>query len=132
MKLISYCIPVMNRTADIKKTLYSNMSVIRKFSENAELIINCFDADDDLFLWINKKFNSDIKSGLLQLNKLKPLMHWHFCWAKNSFKPYISSKYYASLDGDNYLTEREVAATINICKATVKKILVSSFQWYLG
>ncbi|GLX81296.1 hypothetical protein theurythT_07480 [Thalassotalea eurytherma] len=115
-KVISYCVPVMNRTDDIKNTLKWNVSVLSKFKNDVELIINNYDKDNEVEKWVKKDFSKEIKSGLLRFNKLEPLPYWHFCWAKNSFKGVINSKFYSSLDGDNFITEAEVAKTLERIK----------------
>ena len=132
MKRISYCIPVMDRTDDIKQTLEHNLSIVRCYSSDAEIIINCFDEDDSLSSWVTTHFAADIQSGVLRFNKLKPLPYWHFCWAKNSFKLCVQSRYYASLDGDNYLSETEVATTIKLCKETSNSYLFHLFSGTWG
>ncbi|WP_422475561.1 glycosyltransferase family 2 protein [Endozoicomonas sp. ALB032] len=131
MKTISYCIPVMNRSDDLKATLPHNISIIKSFSEQTELVVNCFDSDDVLFNWISNKFNQEIAQGLLKLNKRPTLPFWHFCWAKNSFKGFLGSKYYASLDGDNYLTEEEVSESLKLCQDKKHEYLIHLFtgQW---
>ncbi|WP_429072994.1 glycosyltransferase family 2 protein [Aeromonas veronii] len=130
-KLISYCIPVMGRLNDIKSTLKHNLKVAEKFSESVEVIVNCFDFDDQTEVFIKSNFNECLQSGLLKFNRLSPMPYWHFCWAKNSFKRYLSGTYYASLDGDNFITESELKATIELCKSDSEKYLIHLFsgQW---
>lgn len=131
MKTISYCIPVMNRSNDIEATLNENLKILKEFQNETEIIINCFDEDDNLSNYIHQEFRHEIEDGLLTFNNVKKLKHWHFCWAKNSFKSTISSKYYASLDGDNFITRDEVKSTLDICKS-VDNALIHLFSGRWG
>ncbi|WP_172806874.1 glycosyltransferase family 2 protein, partial [Endozoicomonas arenosclerae] len=114
------------------KTLHHNINVARNYHNEIEIIINCFDRDDETKNYINDNFNSDLKSGLLKLNKEPPLPFWHFCWAKNSFKKKMQGKYYASLDGDNYITREEVEKLINLCKKDDEDYLIHLFSGNWG
>lgn len=131
-KIISFCIPVMNRLQDLICTLEHNLEVARKFKKDVEIVINCFDLGDETQSYINNNFKHDIDIGLLSFNNLPPLPFWHFCWAKNSFKKYIKGQYYASLDGDNFITEHEVKSTIELCQNTNEKYLMHLFSGVWG
>ena len=113
-KIISYCIPIMNRMDDLKATLSANLSILREFSSAVEIHVACFDDTNECADWVGMNFSEDIRSGLLNFHKLMPLPYWHFCWAKNSFRNIIESKYYSSLDGDNFLSRSEVEKTLDI------------------
>ena len=131
-KLISYCIPVMGRLNDIENTLKHNLNEASLFSEYIEIIVNCFDFDDQTEKYIRKNFNEFLSSGLLKFNRLPPMPYWHFCWAKNSFKRHLGGLYYASLDGDNFITAREIETTINLCKRESERYLMHLFSGRWG
>ncbi|MCH1930203.1 glycosyltransferase family 2 protein [Shewanella sp. A25] len=131
-KLISYCIPVMNRADDIKSTLVNNINVANKFSELVEVVVHCFDTDNEVSNYVHENFSSELNSGLLIFRNLEALPFWHFCWAKNSFKNRINGKYYASLDGDNYISDDEVIATINLCKDESVDYMIHLFSGKWG
>lgn len=112
--MIYYCIPLMNRLDDIQATLAQNLSVVSNFS-NVKIILNLFDSDNLSYEWTLNNFQFYIDKGILEVNKLKPLLFWHFSWAKNSFRELIDDHgVYSSLDGDNYLCQEEVARTKQI------------------
>lgn len=114
--MVYFCVPVMNRLEDIQATLGHNLKALDVFS-NVRIIVNLFDEADESYRWILDNFDCYIKSGLLQINRLEPLAFWHFSWAKNSFKDYVGDEgVYSSLDGDNYVTEEEVARTKQVYK----------------
>lgn len=131
-KTISYCIPVMNRLNDIECTLEKNLQVAEKFKNEVEIVINCFDLGDETEIYIKNNFKHYIDIGILSFNKLPTLPFWHFCWAKNSFKEYINGQYYASLDGDNFITEFEVQSTIDLCTNEKEKYLIHLFSGAWG
>lgn len=131
-KIISYCIPVMNRFLDIKNTLSHNISVAKNYSSKVEIIINCFDKDNQTENYVTANFHEEIKTGLLVFNKVPPLPYWHFCWAKNSFRKIIKGKYYASLDGDNYITDEEIKSTLNLCQNNDQDYLIHLFSGKWG
>lgn len=130
MPLISYCVPVMNRTQDIQETLETNLAILEKYNNMTEIIINCFDDDSELYDWVTEKFKKHIDSGLLRFNRLPTLEYWHFCLAKNSFKDYMFGRYYASLDGDNFLSADEVSSTIELLKKNTNYLIhLFSGKW---
>lgn len=95
----------MNRDADLKSTLKHNIKVIKKFKGRAVLYVNIFNQTDELSRWVFEIFKNEIEDGVLKLKQSESLRHWHFSWAKNSFKDWIKEDYYSSLDGDNFLTK---------------------------
>jgi hypothetical protein len=129
-KMVSYCIPIMNRIDDIKSSLLWNLSIAKKFN-NVEIIIHCFDDNNEAKDWVYKTFKSEIKSGLLIFRSKQPLKDWHFSIAKNSFKNEINGNFYSSLDGDNYITEAEVSNTLSVIEEFNEKCFMHhwSGQW---
>jgi hypothetical protein len=113
-KVISFCIPIKNRIKDLKLTLKHNLDAISEYSDKVEIVVHCFDENDEVKAWIHEEFYSCIESGCLKFTQLSGMDVWHFSKAKNSFKNLISSDSYSSLDGDNYITKTEVKATLDI------------------
>lgn len=129
---IAYCVPVMNRLADLQATLGRNLDVLRGFAGRARLIVGCFDATPACEAWVRDRFAHDLDSGLLQFVAFDPLPHWHFCWAKNAFREVISTDYYSSLDGDNFLTAGEVERTLEIIGDASGEVLIHHFSGNWG
>lgn len=129
-KTIAYCIPIMNREEDLKKTLAHNLKIAEKFNGQIKIYINCFDDNNDLYKWIKSNFTSSVYEDILLFTNLSPLPHWHFSWAKNSFKDIIKEDYYSSLDGDNFLSYEEVKNTLKLIRGS-NNILFHGFhgQW---
>lgn len=116
-KTIAFCTPVMNRDEDLKSTLAHNLTVLKNYSGRAKLYVHIFNESNDLLHWVESNFKSDIESGLLVVKSLAALRYWHFSWAKNSFKSFISEEYYSSLDGDNFLTLDTVSLLFDLIHA---------------
>lgn len=113
-KLLSYCIPVMNRLDDIKASLWRNLEVNRSLEDSVEFVVACFDADDECQNWVFTNFQDDLRSGYLRFVRKMPLDYWHFSWGKNAFKDLISGKIYSSLDGDNFVSLEETRKTLEV------------------
>lgn len=130
-KEISYCIPVMNRLADLQETLAHNLSAAAGFTDEIEFIVACFDEDDECEQWIRATFGEALTNGLLRFYRLPPLPFWHFSWAKNSFADLVTARYYSSLDGDNFLTHDEVACTLEVVRDPQRRVLIHHFagEW---
>lgn len=130
-KIIAYCIPVMNRVSDLKTTLNHNLEVVEPYSKEAQLIIACFDKNEECKRWIHNNYPEQLKCGILRFHSLAPLPYWHFSWAKNSFKNLISARYYSSLDGDNFLSQDELEKTLNLLRNNKQHYLIHHFsgQW---
>lgn len=112
--LLSYCVPIMNRLDDLKATLESNLQVIAPYASTVEMVVSCFDAGESTEQWVSSNFSEQMRAGYLRFIRQDPLPFWHFSWAKNSFGPHISGKYYSSLDGDNFLGKDEVERTLRL------------------
>lgn len=122
----------MNRTDDVKETLSWNLAVLNKFSSDVEIILNNFDKSDDVENYVRANFSEYIDSGLLKFNRRPHMPYWHFCWAKNSFKSYVTSDFYSSLDGDNFLTGDEVSQTIKAIKDYDKNCMIHHWSGKWG
>ncbi len=120
----------MHREEDLKKTLAHNLKIAEKFNGQIKIYINCFDDNNDLYNWVKSSFSSSVYEDILFFTCLSPLPHWHFSWAKNSFKDIIKEDYYSSLDGDNFLSYQEVENTLKLIRGS-NNILFHGFhgQW---
>jgi hypothetical protein len=130
-KNIAFCIPLMNRDADLKMTLVRNVGVIKKFEGRAKIYVNIYSDNNHLLDWVYNNFNNEINSNLLNVKVLPLLRHWHFSWAKNSFKNEIEEDYYSSLDGDNFLDVETVESLFNIIDNN-KEVLFHGFSGTWG
>lgn len=102
-KVLSFCIPVMNRLDALRVTLGQNLEDNMEDCEHIEFIVNCFDKDDsEICEFIYSSFLDYITSGYLVYNHLSYLSSWHFGIAKNSFREVMKGSIYASLDADNF------------------------------
>lgn len=128
---VSFCVPIMNRFEDLKSTLPHNLSLIKRFNGEVELVVHCFDIDDIVEKWVIENFSGELKSGLLRFKKIKKLKHWHFCWAKNSFSNEDLGDYYSSLDGDNFLDITEVEKILELVNSN-SKLLIHHFSGSWG
>ncbi len=132
MTSISFCTPIMNRIDDLRRTLPVNIKNIEKFAPQCELVIGCFDDGDDCREFIFNKFSAAIKSGVLRFHQFMPLDFWHFCDAKNSFSELELKEFYFSLDGDGYVTERQIEAALNVLTTTQGTAVLHGFSGEWG
>ena len=100
--LLSFCIPVMNRLADLKATLAQNLDDNAENRGKIEFVILSFDGDNEVEDWICATFGDALKDGYLRFFRSSALAFWHFGRAKNAFRTLIKGKIYASLDADNF------------------------------
>lgn len=105
-KLLSFCIPVMNRLGDLQATLRQNLDDNREDSGVIEFIVVCFDDNDAVERWLSADFPADLASGYLRFERSNALESWHFGKAKNAFVELLKGRIYASLDGDNFTGRR--------------------------
>lgn len=129
---IDYCVPVMGRLEDLKRTLAHNISVLDQFGGRARLVVGCFDRDSHCEEWVRKQFPSVLDSGVLVFKAFKPLPYWHFSWAKNAFREIVSAPYYSSLDGDNSLSAADVSATLDQIRDSNEEVLIHHFSGNWG
>lgn len=130
-KTIAFCSPFMNRDDDLKSTLAHNISILDKFSSRAVLHINIFNDNSNLNDWVTSNFSQYIKKGLIKLNKVNKIPYWHFSWAKNSFREFITEDYYSSLDGDNFLSTKTVEQLFSLIDKH-EKVLFHGFSGVWG
>ena len=128
---LAYCVPIMNRAEDLKKTLSHNLAVIRPYSGKVKIVVACFDDTPDCANWMKSNFEEALTRGFLELRELPPLAHWHFGWAKNTFRSDLNARYYSSLDGDNFLGPREIENTLRLIEKPENPVLIHYFsgQW---
>lgn len=129
---VAFCIPLMNRLADLQATLAHNVAVIERFGFQTRLLIACVDADDACECWIRENFPEALSSGLLEFYRFDPLPYWHFAWAKNAFSNVIDTEYYSSLDADNYLSTYEVEQILRLVNETDDDLLIHHFSGNWG
>ncbi|WGL16391.1 glycosyltransferase family 2 protein [Microbulbifer bruguierae] len=125
---VSFCIPVMNRLGDIQSTLRKNLEDNREDCDIVEFIVISFDHDDGTAKWVESEFQNELATGYLKFYHLKDLEFWHFGKAKNAFKPYVSGKIYASLDGDNFTGYRGGRHILDIFQRYQYKCIFHQFQ----
>lgn len=129
---ISYCIPVMDRLADLQSTLQANLDSNLDHHDQVEFIVLCLDRDDETETWIRSRFDPWLKSGYLRLIRQPPLPVWHFGQAKNLFRPYVAGRFYSSLDGDNYVTGGETEQLLSEIAARGETFLFHHFSGHWG
>ncbi|QKK02410.1 MAG: glycosyltransferase family 2 protein [Pseudomonadota bacterium] len=129
---IAYCVPVMNRLADLKATLGHNLEQISEFWPRVRMIVACFDRSPECVDWIRKEFSSAIDVGHLELRQPAHLEFWHFGRAKNAFRQDFPARYYASLDGDNYLSRAAVAAELALIADDSQDFVIHHFSGRWG
>ncbi len=129
---ITYCVPVMNRLGDIQRTVAHNLDVLTDFEGAARLLIGSFDKTDECQRWVESQFPSALQLGLLQFHRFPPLPFWHFSWAKNAFAGMLESRYYSSLDGDNFLTTKDVGQTLSLISDKTQQFLIHHFSGTWG
>jgi hypothetical protein len=113
-KLLSYCIPIMNRLEDIQSTLPFNLWDNQAFSSSVEFIVVVFDRDERAADWLNRNFEDEIASDYLRVERSLALPQWHFGRAKNEFRKHMRGSMYSSLDGDNYVTAAETRIILDM------------------
>lgn len=106
-KIISYCIPVLNRSDELLSTLAFNLEESRAFQSIVEFIVLIYDKDAALYEHLLREYAYDIQSGYLAVARSDVLNSWHFGRAKNGFKPIVRGALYSSLDADNFVTADE-------------------------
>lgn len=129
---LAYCVPIMNRAEDLKKTLSQNLALIRPYSGKIKIVVACFDETPDCANWMKSNFEEALTQGYLELRELAPLPHWHFGWAKNTFRNNLNARYYSSLDGDNFLGPREIENTLRLIEKPENPVLIHYFSGHWG
>ncbi|QBF34271.1 hypothetical protein [Thalassococcus sp. S3] len=104
---ISYCIPVMNRRADLEATLAANLAANLAHRDRIEFLVLAFEDTPEILPWLQAQFPEALTSGYLRAISRPALPQWHFGQAKNAFRPYLSGQLYSSLDADNFVTAEE-------------------------
>jgi len=129
---ISYCIPVMNRLADLQGTLAFNLREHRAMVGQVEFIVGSFDRDTTVPDWLERSFPDDIASGLLRSIRLEPLAFWHFGRAKNGFAPHLRGRLMSSLDADNFVTAAQSRVLLDLSAQTAGFAIVHHFSGHFG
>ncbi|TNC73478.1 glycosyltransferase family 2 protein [Rubellimicrobium roseum] len=112
--LLSYCIPVMDRGADLRATLGANLREQAGFGSLVEFIVVFFDRDVETQDWVRHRHRREIAKGRLRVAVSEALDSWHFAKAKNAFRPLVRGRIYSSLDADNFVTSAETQQVIDV------------------
>lgn len=126
--LLSFCIPVMNRLADLQATLGYNLEDNRAQNDRVEFVINCFDEGMATAEWIRANFGEDLATGYLRFNHFDYLPQWHFGRAKNSFRGIAKGRIYTSLDSDNFTGPAGGQHIIDVFEAIDYNCIFHQFQ----
>lgn len=130
--ILSFCIPVMDRLADLQQTLAQNLEDNRSSIGRAEFVVVCFDEDDATEQWVHEQFEADLQCGYLRFVRAAPLPFWHFGRAKNAFRGIMRGKIYASLDGDNFTGPNAAEHIIAVFEALEYRCVFHQFQGTWG
>ncbi len=126
--LLSFCIPVMNRLADLQATLRRNLEDNREQQGRVEFIVMCFDNDTETAEWVQQNFVDDLASSYLRFYQSDRLQSWHFGRAKNGFRGIARGRIYASLDGDNFTGPAGGQHIIDVFEANGYDCIFHQFQ----
>lgn len=129
---LSFCIPILNRLSDLKKTLKKNLEDNIDHANIIEFIVICFDNDNKCEDWIKTNFQEELRTNYLRFYKAHNLEEWHFGKAKNQFKKLMQGKIYASLDGDNFTGKNAGIEIINIFRENNYRCLLHQFRGEWG
>ncbi len=130
--VLSFCIPVMNRLADLRETLEQNLEDNRSAAGRVEFVVACFDRDDTTEHWVRERFARDLGSGYLRFERCAPLPFWHFGRAKNAFRNLMHGQIYASLDGDNFTGPGAADHIISVFERFNHRCVFHQFQGQWG
>ncbi len=130
--VVSYCIPVMNRLADIQATLGENLRANAAFEGQVEFLLAVFNADQAVLDWVQAQFAGEISRGYLRILSDVTLESWHFGKAKNAFRPYVRGAVTSSLDGDNFVTADETRQLLELAAAQGNFFILHHFAGAWG
>lgn len=129
--VVSFCIPVMDRLADLQATLAANLEAGLAQEDQLEFVVLVLGRSDDTVAWIESRFAAHLQSGYLRVLRKPALPVWHFGQAKNQFLPHIAGRLYSSLDADNFVTPEEIAQLLALWEARGGSFVMHHFtgQW---
>lgn len=130
--IISYCIPLMGRLADIQQTLARNLTEVMPLRDKVEFLIILFGDSAEALKWIEGHFQSSLSDGFLRVVSDDTLDSWHFSKAKNAFRAHMLGDIYSSLDGDNFVTLDETQALIEVYETYQGHFLLHHFSGEWG
>jgi len=122
MVLLSYCISIMNRIYQLKKTLKIN---IDNSSITSEFIIIDYNSNDGLKEYIYNNFQTDILSGKLIYIYTNKIKYWHASICKNTTHMKANGKYIVNLDCDNFIDKDGDKLIINTFLENGDDIIIS-------
>lgn len=102
MVVLSFCITIKNRFAQIQKTLLQNLKDNWDTKEEVNFILVDFGSTDRLRPWLKKHFTKYLECGFLKYFYTNELPYWHASIAKNTSHILADGIIVTNLDCDNY------------------------------
>lgn len=102
MAVLSFCITIKNRFAQVQKTLLQNLKDNWDTKEYVDFILVDFGSTDRLRPWLKEHFTKYLECGFLKYYYTNELPHWHASIAKNTSHILADSIILTNLDCDNY------------------------------
>ena len=121
----------MNRLADLKGTLATNLKENECHSNEVEFVVACLSRSDGTANWLETTFPQEIEREYLRVIEIGEPGTWHFGRAKNAFQSHMVGKIYSSLDGDNFVTADETRLLKEVHAEIGRFFIVHHFagQW---
>ncbi|MGF7007766.1 glycosyltransferase family 2 protein [Aminobacter sp. BE322] len=130
--ILSYCIPVQNRLAELEATLRQNLDANRQFGAEVEFVIANFGGDPALDAHVRMNFAPELAAGYLRIVPVERLDPWHFGRAKNVFRDHIAAELYSSLDADNFVSAAETQQILDLHAEHEGRLLIHHFSGNWG
>lgn len=103
---ISFCTTCMNRLWQFKKTIFSNLELIKK--SNCELCLVNYNSTDGLHEFIKNNFQKELQKGIIKYIHTKKPRYYHSSHAKNIAHKMATSDIVFNLDCDNFITKESI------------------------
>jgi len=132
---VSYCIPVMDRFADISGTLQANLKENARHADHIEFLVILFGPSNEVVDWIEDQSDlvAALERGYLRvIQDTETLDSWHFGKAKNAFRPHLRGKVYSSLDADNFVTAEETDWLLDVAEENPSGFVAHHFSGDFG
>ncbi len=131
-RIVSFCIPVQDRLAELKATLRKNLDANRPLQASVEFVIANLGPDALLEDHVRRAFAEDLACGYLRIESKPRLDPWHFGRAKNAFADSIAGELYSSLDADNFVSTEETRQILRLHAEHGPKLLIHHFSGNWG
>ena len=108
---ISFCTTCMNRFEQLQAVLPKNVSILKKYGPEVELVVVNFIVNEESLLidkWIKQNFQEDLNANSFKYYTTHQLKYWHASKAKNYAHSFGKGRLLYNLDCDNYLNEKEI------------------------